>query len=292
MTLRHLKVFVTVCLEGSITLAAQKLYVSQPSVSLTIKDLEAYYGVKLFERISKKLQITSEGQTLYEYASRIVTQFDNMNESLKKMKIGGSLYLGAGIAVGKLIMPRLVKDFMEAFPDIDVRVNIFSSDSIERLLSENSLDIAMLEDTVHAANLVQIPVETSPLVAISRFDHPLLQKDHVTLEELAQEKLLLRERFSHTRTSIDNAFAQHNLSVQPIWESVSALGLINAVGEGIGISILPLVYVKTFNNPNIRILNIDLSLSRQINIVYSKARILSTSAIEFIEYCKAIYQLS
>lgn len=291
MTLRHLQVFLAVCNTGSTTKASENLFISQPSVSITIKDMENYYGVPLFERVSKKWVPTSEGRIVYEYASHIISQFNDMNASLKKLKTGGSLHVGTGLAVGQLVMPRLACDFRVLFPAIDLHVNVSSSETAERLLYENILDLAILEDTIHVNNLVQIPLDTVPLVAVSRDDHPLFCRKHITLEDLSKETLLLRDKFSHTRNVIDNAFAQQGLSVYPMWESCSGLALINAVGEGLGISILPLNHVRSFPHPRVRILDIDLHLAQQINIIYSKARNLSTPAAEFIKYCQTTYHI-
>ncbi len=290
MTLRHLQVFLAVCDAGSVTLAAENMHISQPSVSLTIKELRNFYGVELFERVSKKLVLTSEGRIVYDYALRIISQFNDMNTSLERMRSGGSLYVGTGIAVGKLDMPAIAYNFSQRYPTIALHVNISSSDNIERRLADNILDVAILENTINANNLVEIPMQSRPLVAIARYDHPLVEKNNISLSDLAKEKLLLQEKYSHTRNIIDNAFAKQNLSIDPIWESASVHALINATGMGIGISILSDIYVKEFYNPDIRILDIDLQLSRGINLVYSKSRNPSPSAMKFIDYCKLSYQ--
>lgn len=292
MTLRHLQVFLAVCNTGSVTLAAETLHISQPSVSLTIKDLENYCGISLFERVYRKLILTSEGRIVYDHATRILSQFNDLNTSLDRMRVGGSLYVGSGIAVGELDMPRLASEFSQLYPNISLHVNVSSSDNIERRLMDNVLDVAILSETVNASNLVRIPVETHPLVAIARYDHPLVSKKNLTLMDLVIEKLLLQENNSHTRSIIDNAFAQQGLNIEPKWESANFHALINAVGMGLGISILPEICVKAFHNSDVRVLDVDLQLSRQINMVYSKSRKPSSSAMKFIEYCKLFYNIT
>ena len=132
MTLRHMKIFVTICRENSISKAARKLYISQPAVSNAVKDLEDYYGTPLFDRISKKLYLTQAGQTLYDYAIHISSLFDELESELKVSSSRGSLKIGASITIGTHIMPELVKNFKDQNPDTSVFVAIDSSDNIEK----------------------------------------------------------------------------------------------------------------------------------------------------------------
>ena len=284
MTLRHLKTFVEVYHAKSISGAARNLHMAQPSISIIIKELESYYGVKFFDRSSKHLTITTEGHIMYEHAIRVVSQFAHIDNAFKKITQEQSLHLAVGISVGRLFMPTLYKGFKQAHPDVELFVKVYPSPIIEDLLCNGNADFAILENTAYAANLVQIPLEQSPLVVIAPKGHPLESKKDLTLKDLVEYDLLLREPHSDTRTAIDRVFAAEGLFLAPLWESHSTLALINAVSEGLGLSILPLIYVSAANNPEICILDIDLHISRSINICYSKTRSLSTAALKFIDY--------
>lgn len=286
MTIRHFKFFTTACECKSITKAAEILHVSQPSVSISIKNLEDFYDVLLIDRTSKQFKITAAGQTLYKCAKKILEDFDNINLTLIQQESLSRLSIGAGIAVGKLLLPRIVKGFCIENPSTNIHVNITTSENIESMLYGNLIEIAILENTINTKNLEKIQLSSCPLVAICHRDNPLTLKEDITIEDLSKQKLLLREKFSSTRNSIDNVFNKHGFAAEPIWESESALALINAVKEGLGISILPLQYIYAFNSPEIAILNIDLQIERKINLVYTNSRALSDTARKFIAFIR------
>lgn len=291
MTLRHLQTYIAVYQKENITAAAQELHISQPSVSLIIKDLEEEFGLKLFDRTAKRLRVTSEGRLFYEHAVRIMSQVERMTTAITRVRNSQSLYLAVGISVGRLLMPKLCKQFMTQYPEIDLQVKVYPSIHVEQFLLEGSADFAILENTSIGKDLVQIPVERSPLVAIASADHPLACKQNVSLSEIASYDLLLREKGSDTRDMLDATFAKINIIPEPIWESHSTLALLNAVNEGLGISILPYVYVEAYQNPNIVILDIDLNLTRTIHVCYNKSKVLNTAALKFIELLKTTLPL-
>lgn len=286
MTLRHLQAYIAVYQKENITAAAQELHISQPSVSLIIKELEEEFGLQLFDRTTKRLRVTSEGRLFYDHAVRIMTQVERMTNAMQRVQTSQSLYLAVGISVGRLLMPKLCKQFMLQYPEIDLQVKVYPSIHVEQFLLEGSADFAILENTSVGRDLIQIPVERSPLVVIAAADHPLAHKKDVTLNEIASYNLLLREKGSDTRDSVDAAFAKINIIPEPIWESHSTLALLNAVSEGLGISILPYVYVEAYQNPNIVILDIDLKLTRTIHVCYNKSKVLNTAALKFINLLK------
>jgi DNA-binding transcriptional LysR family regulator len=288
MTLRHLRTFITVVREGSITAAAEKLNISQPAVSLSIREMETFYDIKLFERISRKLYITPDGKEIYNYSNRILTLFDEMNfasETLKKRK---TVRVGAGIVVGKLVMPKLAKRFLESNEDIDLLVTVNNAPTIEQMIITNDLDIGIMSGTIHNPdNLERRIFQVNPLVVICNKDHPLTQKKQLTIFDLASEKFLLGEKSSDTRVAVENLFLSNNLHIMPTWESSSTMALINAAGEGLGISVLPLNYVTALMKDNIVVLNVEgLDLKRYINIVYHKQKHLSPAVLRFIEFCR------
>lgn len=116
MTLRHLKIFVTVCETNSVTKAGEKLYIAQPSISLAISELESYYGIKLFDRIGKRLQITEAGKNFLQYAAHIVGLFEEMESKVRNFDTIGVLRVGASIAIGNFLLPKYVVEFKKKPP--------------------------------------------------------------------------------------------------------------------------------------------------------------------------------
>lgn len=127
MTIRHLRIFIMVAESGSMTMAAKLLFISQPSVSQAIREIEENYGVKLFERLSKKLYITESGQLLLEYARHIVKSFDEMEVELKNTGKSIRLRIGATITVGTCMLPPMIQEFEKKQKDVVVNGKVHSN---------------------------------------------------------------------------------------------------------------------------------------------------------------------
>lgn len=285
MTLRHLKIFVTVCQEKSITLAAQKLFISQPAVSNAIKELEVYYETPLFDRISKKLYLTEAGNKVFEYAIHINSLFDELHKVVKDTKSGGSLKIGASITIGTNFMPDYIQRFSMLHPEIDTFVSIASSDIIEKLILENELDIALIEGVIHSPNLIAKEFIKDELVVICSANNSLLNKAHLDIEDLSSQNFLMRDKNSGTRELAESILLLHNISLSPIWESSSTQAIINGVSKNLGISILPLKLVQdSITSNQIKILKINgLNFQRQYQLIYHKNKYLTNAALEFID---------
>lgn len=287
MTLRHLRIFVTVCQEGSITKAAEKLYIAQPSVSFAIKEMEEKYDALLFERLSRKLHITPFGESIYDYAQRILILYDEMDNHFASLQSKKTIHIGCGTAIGSFYMPQIVREFTSIHKDAKIYITVNNALAIEKLVAENIIDFAMMEGTNRPHNLCQDLLQVNKIVAICNKCHPLAGKQEVTAEDLVHEDLLLREKLSPTRQSVDTFFFNHNLTVTPVWESMDAAALINAVNENLGISFIPLNHLMAFDNENIVILNVkDFHAERFVNILYHKDKHLTPFMQEFIQFCR------
>lgn len=288
MKLRHMKIFVTVCELNSITKAAEKLYISQPAVSFVIKELEDYYNIKLFDRISKRLYLTDAGKNFLDYATHIVSLFEEMESKVRDLNKMGKLRIGSSITIGTNFMPVYVNNFKALYPQTEVHVTIDSSDIIEKKILQNELDFALIEGIVHTKSIICETYMDDELVIICSSDHSFCKSETVTLEQFISVPFLLREKGSGTRELFDNALASLGYSVIPTWESTSTLALINAVINGLGISVLPNMLVEeSLNDGNIATVQVDgLKFSRKFNIIYHKNKFLTASAKTFIAMCK------
>ena len=118
MTLRHMKIFVAVYQQKSITLASNSLHLAQPSVSLAIKELEGYYHIRLFDRLSRRIYPTENGHRFYEYALHIVSLFSEMENKIPAWDANAPLHIGSSITLGTCLLPSLVKVYQEQHPEI------------------------------------------------------------------------------------------------------------------------------------------------------------------------------
>ncbi len=290
MTLRHMKIFVEVCRADSVTAAAARLYMSQPAVSLAIKELETYYGVRLFDRIAKRLRITSTGEVLLRHASSIVTQFDELENVVRDWTARGRLRIGSSITIGSMLMPDLAKSFTKDWPQVDLKVVIDSTDVILRKLQANELDLALIEGLANAPNLIAEAFLPDELTVVCAPGHPAASSKRIGLDALKREPVLLRECGSGTRDLFDHAMAAQGVLIEPAWESGSTTALIHAAANGLGLAVVPLRLAKTFvDRQSVCLLAIEgVSLHREFYLVHLREKYLPPAASAFMGLCRAL----
>lgn len=284
MTLRHLRIFDTVCRHGSITKAADALFMAQPAVSLCIKEMERLCGMPLFERHARKLHLTPFGEEMLNYAQRILTIYDEMEMSYTQKTYPDVIRIGTGTALGKMYFSKFIHQFQEEHPNARIYLYIDRTDINAGKLSTNDLDFVIMESIPPTPHVIYQSLQASPIVAICRKDHPLSKHTVVTAEELAQYPLLLRERSSPTNIEVTRFFYEHNIQIKPNWESISVMALFNAVLEGLGIAFVSKNHIDVLNNGQVHVLNIaDFNATRHISLYYHKDKHFTALMETFLE---------
>lgn len=288
MTLRHLRIFITVYQKESITRAADDLHMTQPAVSLAIKELESHYQIRLFDRIGKRIYITEQGKWLYEYALHIVSLFDEMEERVKTWNNKGGLRVGSSITIGNFLLPKLVGEFQKQYPNIEVSVFIHNTDTVERKLLDNQIDFALVEGKNHYEQLKSERLMDDPLCFICSPESELAQKKYVILKELEKYPMILREKGSAVRDVIDESMGYYQMNHKVLWESVSTQAITRAVSQNLGISILPYLLVKDdLKQKVVSLVEVsDFAISREFSIIYHKNKYFTPMAKAFIELCR------
>ena len=289
MTIRHMIIFRTVCENGfNSTKAAEVLHMTQPAVSLAIKELEQYYGVHLFDRIGRRLQITDAGKHFLQYAIHISDLFSDMETGLRDWDSKGILRIGASITIGSQFLPRYVKAFTEICPGLDVRVTVDQSERLEQKIMANELDCALIEGIAHDPNIVsEAYMEDHLSVRCSR-DKGWKQGQVVSIEDFQRQRFLLREIGSGTREVFDRVVEQAGIHITPVWEAMSTTALVNAVINGLGIAVLPhRMILPALRQGLVCTVKVEgLSFSRNFHIIYHKDKFLTASAKRFINLCR------
>lgn len=290
MTLRHMKIFRCVCENGSnTTKAAEVMHMTQPAVSLAIRELEQYYGITLFDRIGRRLQITEGGQRLLQYASHISSLFEDMEKTIRDWDSFGLLRVGASITIGSQFLPGYVKAFNARCPGTEVRVLVAPSDRLEQKILSSELDIALMEGVPHSQDLISEEYLEDHLSVICPADGLFQQGQQLTIEEFRKQKFLLREPGSGTRDVFDRVVREAGFSVNPVWEATSTTALVNAVINGLGIAVLPHRMVTgPLERGQAVTVGVDgLDFHRRFHIVYHKDKFLTASAKEFLGLCRS-----
>ena len=268
MTLRHLKIFVAVFQNQSVTKASRELHLAQPSVSLAIRELEEYYGICLFDRIGRTIAPTEGGREFYGYAI-------------------GILRVGSSITIGTHILPELLKRFQERYPGLRVEAVIGSSASVEEKLLHNEVDIGLVENTPEQPDILAEAFMDDSLCAIAAPGHPLAGRKKVRLRELAEYPLLMREKGSAVRDTMDACFAILQLQIRPAWESASSQAIVRGVAEGLGVSVLPYMMVEeALENGLVVRLPLENPIRRRLNIIWHKSKYLTENMKVFMEMAR------
>ena len=196
MTLRHMRIFVAVCECESVTAAAEKLFIAQPAASLAIAELEEYYGVKLFDRIARRLYITEAGKQFLQYAIHIVSLFDQLEQDVRNWDQIGVLRIGASITIGNYLLPEYAKEFQKLYPAIQMHVQIDNTEAVERAVLKNEIDVGLVEGEVASSYIEKICFMEDPLVLICSVDHPWAVREDIDINELRGVDFIMRERGS------------------------------------------------------------------------------------------------
>ena len=289
MTLRHMKVFLTVYKTQNMTLAAEQLHLTQPAVTRVIKEIENYYGVCLFERLNRRLYVTESGRRLYAQALHLIDTFESMEKEMRNLDTFGLLRIGSTIALGSYLLPELIFIFQKQIPQIQVQVTVSNRRTLQKMLLNNQLDIALIEGGVDDSHLHGEAFGGDRLVLITPPYHPLRKKKDVTLLDLLAYPLLLREKNSSVRIFVEQLFAVEGLPpLNPHWESASTQAIVQAVSYGMGISLLPEPLVKRdiLLGTVCTCPVVGADLCRQNYVVWDKHKFLTKATQEFIALCK------
>lgn len=246
MIIEPLKVFKKVAEEKSFSKAAEDLYLSQPGVSLQIRNLEKEFGTKLIYRSSKHVELTPAGEILYQQASQIINLYTQVKEEINQIQriVTGSLRIGASFTIGEYILPKLVGQTAAKYPNLDISVTIANTEEITQDLSQNRLDIGLLEGRVSATEFILEQFMEDEMVLIAPPGHPLAMVNVVTVKDMKNQIWILREAGSGTREFSNYFIRALNLDVQHSYVFSSNKGVKAAVVSGLGIALVSQLIVE------------------------------------------------
>jgi len=238
-TVRQLQIFDAAARALSFSRAAEALRLTQPAVSMQIRQLEHFAGVPLFERAGRRLHLTDAGEELVLHARAVLHALDEADEAFAAMKglRGGRVRL-AVVSTAKYFAPRLIARFAQTHPGVEVRLQVDNRDAVVRTLAANDVDVALMGRPPGELDLVAAPFADHPHVIIASPDHPLARRRRVQAEELAREVFLVRERGSGTRTAMERFFQERGIPLRVGMEMPSNETIKQAVMAGLGLSFI------------------------------------------------------
>ncbi len=273
MTIRHLKVFICVVENNGITKAADKLYIAQPAVSQTIAELEKHYGVKLFDRLNRKLYLTPYGDRLLEYARSLCGNFDDIEREFASSSDGGYLRIGATVTIGTCLLPNYLAKFTNA-DKYKINVEVSNTKAIEKLILQSKIDISLVEGSIESKDIVTIPFYQDEIIFVA--------KD----KTINTDCIIVREAGSGSRDIVVSNLNKLAITPTNIWTISNTEGIINMLECGIGFSaISKLLVKKQLENGTLIDLKFGL-IKREFSIAYHKDKIFSDVINNFIKIVK------
>lgn len=284
MTLRHLSIFVAVADYGSMSAAAAHLYLSQPTVSQAIRELEKHYNGLLFERLGKKLFLTERGEILLPRARELVHQFEETEELMLNQGQSSTLKLGSTITVGTCLTPFLIPELQKNCPEVKVSSYVSNTREIEQKLLRSELDVGIVEGEILSSDLTVLPIVEDCLVLAVGKGHPLYERKILKVQDLNDQQFAMREQGSGTRQLFEDYAAHHQILFQTVWEANSPRTLLNAVlyDRVLSVMSLRLMYHEIQHGSIHVFRNGNGEWNRRFKLVYHKNKFL-TPAIHELE---------
>lgn len=291
MTIRHLRIFITIVECKTMRKAAEKLYISQPAVSQAISELERYYDIKLFERLSQRLYITEAGETLLSYARHIVSSFEDMESAMFYASSKMTIKIGGSVSIGTTMLIDIVEQLEDEIPGIDVRVTVDNTSTIENKVCLSELDLAIVEGCLQSDEIIQIPVHNDELVMVVGKDHSFWDRQCISISELHNQDVISREEGSANRNQFEQLLIENKIKINKKWSCTNTEAIKNLVKDGKGIAIISkLLIKKEIEEKKLRIVNVDnIKVYRESKLIYHKNKYISPQMKKFIEICKNRY---
>ena len=287
VTFRQLKVFEAVSRNLSFTLAAKELYLTQPAVSMQIKQLEEHVGLALLQQIGKKIHLTEAGKEMYHYARNAARELNEVGEIMEQFKGLKTGRLEVAVATtANAFATRMLSKFNKLYEGSTVSLDVTNRERLLQQLDDNEKDIAIMGRPPEDADLITEPFADNPLVVVAAPDHPLVDKQPIPLYMLQDQTFVVREQGSGTRIAMQRFFEEHKLSITSSMEMNENEAIKQAVQAGMGLGIVSIHTLELELETNrLVILDVeDFPIMRHWYLVHRKEKRLSPITQTFKEF--------
>ncbi|TQK74557.1 DNA-binding transcriptional LysR family regulator [Brevibacillus sp. AG162] len=286
MDIKHLHYFVTVCDQLSYSKAAQKLHISQPSLSNAIKNLEQEVGSPLLERNTRKMELTDAGKILYQKSLLLLSQMNMLKKEMEEVKLTGSGDLIIGIIESvKHWIPKVIREYQRRFPSINIKlIEVLSGKAVKESLRKYHTHLLITNQFIEEEDIESFPLYDERLMLVLHKDHPLAEKESVQLKDLASEPFIISTEGFQTREDILTAFSLEQVNPQIKFEIERFETALTLVRENLGVTIIPENYLSGSTDTSLVRKTIDSpALERTVYLAYMKNRYLAPAVQAFLE---------
>lgn len=287
---RRLQVFHAVARQLSFTKAAEVLFMTQPAVTFQIKQLEEHFNTRLFDRGHGRISLTPAGELVLSYAEKILGLSNEMDVRLSEItgEIGGALLVGASTTIADFLLPRILGEFRSKYPNVQPRLIVANSESIETRVAEHAIDIGFIESPSHLPNLQTAVCCEDELQVICSPKFPLARLKEVTPQHLVDHPFISREPGSGTREFTEVYLRRNGVDserMMPVMEMGSPLALLEVVETGLGYAIASRTSVmKALRLGDLVSIPLRPRLTRELSMVYPKEKFRSRLVTAFVEF--------
>ena len=224
---------------ASFTRAGEELNISQPAVSMQIRQLEEMLDERVTEHVNRRIHLTSVGQKIHQAAIDILDRLDRLEGELQELKgeVKGPLDI-AVVTSAKHFLPQYLGEFMRQHPQVKPRLAVTNRESVLKAINDNRHDLYIMGQVPKELGMEAQPFLDNIIEVVAAADHPLRRKKRIPLSRLASEPFLVREQGSGTRIAVERIFAAEGLEITPFMELGSSGALKSAVMAGLGIAVL------------------------------------------------------
>lgn len=287
ITFRQLEIFASVARQLSITRAAETLHLSQPAVSMQIKQIESLIGMPVLEKNGKKFYLTEAGRVLRNFAEKTLSSHRMLEENLAELSgaLMGHLRLAVPETANQFVT-LLLAQFCKNHSGISFQLEIHNRSGLLECLKENSVDLVIMGQTPAGMALITQSFMKNPLVIIAPPDHVLCRKQSIKLEQVLQNEFVVREPGSGTRIAMQRFFAEHGIELKTSMEMPNNEAIKQAVAAGLGLGIVSLhTLQQELALKQVKILQVEkMPIMRSWYIVHSRQKILTPAMNLFIQY--------
>lgn len=287
VTIRQIQIIEAIVQTRSYTLAAERLHMTQPAISMQMKQLENNIGLALFERQGKRIVLTSAGQDVHQHTCQIGANYNVLLEAIDEIKDlhTGRIKVSAATTSNHLIT-QMIANFSKANKDIKVALKITNRERLVKQLQDFEPDLVLMGEPPPKLDLVSEPLMPNPLVVIAHPDHPYAVKKSIPFKKIAEYEFVVREQGSGTRATIERFFKDKGAELKSTLEMGSNEAIKHAVHAGLGLGIVSLHSIKLELEANqLVILDVNqMPIQRYWHIVKRKGKHLLPAAKEFQDF--------
>jgi len=289
--LNQLKIFHVTAKAGSFTRAAEVLFLTQPGISKHIKDLEEYYGTRLFDRLGKKVALTQAGEILFAKTATIFNMIEELKVEIDELQglQRGFLKIGASMTIGVYVLPSVLRKFLDKYPHVEISLDVAVNQQVENNILNNVIDIGFLGAPAEDAKIVTSPFLKDELVVVVSAGHEWARRDIIAPHELAGQTFIMAKSGSGTRRIIEARLADQGVTLKKTIEFGHTEAVKKAVESGLGVGILSRLTITREEHlgliKSLRMEGVD--LQRTFFFAYHQDKYFSSVAKAFLQY--AVY---